>query len=698
MNKAIFLSPVLYNKREKVVFASFVHGTLIEIMKTYFKHIVVLFLFSLVIFGSSAKSTFAISNICPGEPTTLYWSSSNVSGSCAASALPSDCNFNVNPNTSGSSVITTSVSCNVSLSCDGTTPVTDSLSVNPNQPRCCGQWALSGSPTWNGSSCVAALPPTADITQLPAVVAYGGDRTSLILNAQNNQNGCYLFYQWGADTNPWHPDGSAAEPYDSLYLGVSPQYSLGPSGAPLPQSVAYQGLCYNGSNDYIWSNVTRTVVQPQVPTGLTSTCLNAAGTSAKVDWNPAANADLGYYLRIIFPAAQSCPGGWQRSGNTCYPNPDTFSATTYSFTTNPGQSYHVDVHGRNDYDYSSPASTDFTCQQATGNISVTPSVCNIATGASSCTVNAIWNTTNPFGGNSKVTTTNPVATPYTANSDGGIARPITISGPPASSLRTISLLAGDNTLLKSTTASAACTAGPTKWDTTNNVCADPQVLSASVNGMYFPPGTLRLSCNYPDSNYYKVVKSSDGSIVSQGVVSSAALIPVTLLTTDSYSIRCLHGSVSSIPTVIAYTATPPAPTISALNLLGGGTVSKGTKITLDWSILFPSNACTLTAYAVCTNGQTHCTAAQTVAAATLNTIINGSNTDSDDPSGSRLITTAITSIAPGHKDTDTPIVTVDWKGLGKKTFTVTNSTDFTLDCGGGQKVNKRVWVTTIKEQ
>jgi hypothetical protein len=187
------------------------------------------------------------------------------------------------------------------------------------------------------------------------------------------------------------------------------------------------------------------------------------------------------------------------------------------------------------------------------------------------------------------------------------------------------------------------------------------------------------------------------TIVQQGAYSGSPIsVPISVF--DNYKVTCSHGSVLSTPVTTVGYPSPPAPTISTLNLLGGGTVAKGTKIGLDWSILFPSNACTLTAYAVCTNGQAHCTAAQTSAAAALNAIISGSNTDSDDPSGARPITTAITTIAPGHKDTDTPIVLIDWKGLGKKTFTVTNSTDFTLDCGGGNKVNKRVWVTTLNEQ
>lgn len=117
-----------------------------------------------VIFLINTGSVSALSNICPGEPRTLNWSSSNVTGSCiTGNSIPS-CAFSVDPNTAQSSTIITSASCDVALTCDGVTD-TDTLSINPNQSRCCGNWDLTSQTSWNGTACVTPSTLSADITQ-----------------------------------------------------------------------------------------------------------------------------------------------------------------------------------------------------------------------------------------------------------------------------------------------------------------------------------------------------------------------------------------------------------------------------------------------------------------------------------------------------------------------------------------------------
>lgn len=148
------------------------HATLIPIMKQ------ISFVFILSLLLVLPHHSLAVTNVCPGEPQTLNWSSSNVGGSCVPSASIPSCSFSVVPNTTNSSVITTTQSCSVSLTCDGVT-ANDSITINPNQSRCCGNWALSGSSTWNGALgyCVPSGPAINTFTVSPTTVAYNSAAT-----------------------------------------------------------------------------------------------------------------------------------------------------------------------------------------------------------------------------------------------------------------------------------------------------------------------------------------------------------------------------------------------------------------------------------------------------------------------------------------------------------------------------------------
>ncbi len=145
------------------------------------------FVFSVFIFSVSIVNvSAALTNICPGEPTTLTWSTSNISGTCTGSANHASCSFSPGTNNTSSSVVNPTASCSVTLTCD-VIASSDSLTVNPNQSRCCGNWGLAGFPTWNGSSCVVAQPDlTADVAT-PATAVPGTNNTlsAVIRNVGN---------------------------------------------------------------------------------------------------------------------------------------------------------------------------------------------------------------------------------------------------------------------------------------------------------------------------------------------------------------------------------------------------------------------------------------------------------------------------------------------------------------------------------
>jgi hypothetical protein len=247
-----------------------------------------------------------------------------------------------------------------------------------------------------------------------------------------------------------------------------------------------------------------------------------------------------------------------------------------------------------------------------------------------------------------------------------------------------------------TTVTVSCAAGPANWDTVNGKCADPQVGSVVVTGDYYNnPGSLDFTCI--NSDRYQVIRDPSGVnvVISSGIYSGPKSVPVSI--EDNYQIVCKKGSVQATQTVIYHY---PAPSATISVDAYPKTISPGGKSTLSWSISFPVAACALTALPVCTNGI--CSQAQSQSATALNYIIATQQTDA--PLGnsgnggsltsalvSRSISSAIRNIAPGH-------TTTDFKALGQKSFTITNSADFVIDCGGGKRASTRVRVVNSNEQ
>jgi hypothetical protein len=509
----------------------------------------------------------------------------------------------------------------------------------------------------------------------PSRVPYGVGYSSLTLTTSGASR-CDLYYIWDGDSS-W------------TYAGSPPvNYTWGASGG-LGNTLTYGVACYNGATNGSWAQST-VIVQPQIPSSPVATCNNPQGTSATLSWGASANANWGYLLRIEVPASEACPAGWQRGGdgNTCYPNPDSYGPTSYTFNSTPNQFYSWWVHGLNNRTYSDNAvGTGFTCHTPSGTITLSSPSCAIATGASNCNINASWNVSYPFGGNvSTLVRDNPNRTDYTQDTATNV--PVTVYGPPTSSLTHLSLV-NSGVTLDSTTATASCAAGANNWDTINNMCADPQVPSASIIGQYYPPGTLNFTCS--GSDHYSVDLNGSSYIP---VTPYTGPVTVTNITTaGNYVIKCSHGSVTN-QVARAYASVPP-PAIVSLSV-SPSTLSKQDDVTVNWSTVFPTNACTLTAKVVCANNS--CTAAQIAEENNLNAILTATTTDANDPSGSRSVQTAITTVAPGHLDNSTPIITVDWKALGKKTLRILYTTDLTYWCSPTSKETKRIQVTKSMDQ
>jgi hypothetical protein len=240
-----------------------------------------------------------------------------------------------------------------------------------------------------------------------------------------------------------------------------------------------------------------------------------------------------------------------------------------------------------------------------------------------------------------------------------------------------------------TDVAVACAAG--SWDTVNSTCADPQVVSAVITDQHYPPGDIRLTCS--GALEYSVLKNGLPFIpVTAYPAPGPVVINDVVTATDNYTMNCIHGSVIDFD-VVLYDATLNPPSVDL-----GSTVTvvdPPSETTITWNVDNPTNSCTLTAAVVCANNA--CSPAQTAETAALNALLTGSNTDANDPNTSRPMLTAVRTPAPGHKDSDVPVIVADYKALGKKTIPIKYTTDITFDCNG-TKETKRIRVTKNEEQ
>lgn len=312
----------------------------------------------------------------------------------------------------------------------------------------------------------------------------------------------------------------------------------------------------------------------------------------------------------------------------------------------------------------------------TGSLSANPTSCQIATGASTCQTTLTWTTTNPQG-TSGITRDGTAGLLYSGNTSpvGGQSANIPFDADGSVTYR----LYNNAVELGFASVSVSCADG--SFDTVGRVCANPKVVSAIVGGLYYPPGTIVLTCSNATS--YSVTKGG-ASFVPVTTYTSPVSIPVSQ--EDNYVLKCIHGSVSD-QVARFYDATPDPAKVSIT--ISPVTIIKDGKITMSWKTQFPTNTCSLTAKVVCSNNA--CTASQTASQAVLDTILQTEKTDVNDPDTSRLISLAVKSVAPGHSNTD-------WLALGKKTLQISYTTDLTYSCGGTNKETKRVQVTKSELQ
>jgi hypothetical protein len=470
------------------------------------------------------------------------------------------------------------------------------------------------------------------------------------------------------------------------------QVATAPGGGGTVTDIAIPLMANLAAGDIIWGNTS--YIFSAAGTYSVRACADktSAGDLAGVVGESDENNNCGGWTDIVVTSGGSCSPGQYWNGFACVPctagnycegptPPIPCPPNTYcdGGNTPPGIPPKPPTPCPPATPFSPPGSTGVDqCVATTGTISAFPASCTVPTGGTTCTTNLTWTTVDPVG-ISAVTRNLPSGTVFTGNN--GTSQPTSVS---AEYPNVTYYLYNSAVELASTTVTATCAAGPGKWDTINAECADPQVSSATVVHDYGIGGPSSIDFTCLNSDSYSLFREL--TPFSSGVYAGAKSIGVSF--GGNYQLICKHGSVQSATTTLYFHAPPPpGPKVSVDAY--PKTIKSGAESTLTWIVQYPVPACVLTASPVCTGGS--CTPAQLAATAALNTIINASSTDLDDPSGSRRITTAVKTIAPGHE-------TTDYKALGKKTFKFINTTDLTVNCGVGKTATTRVRVTNVIEQ
>jgi hypothetical protein len=241
--------------------------------------------------------------------------------------------------------------------------------------------------TWNGSTCAAngvpvlSSPTATSVTQTSATL--GANVTSLGVPASITARGTC----WGTSNNPTTNCAAAS----GTTTGV---FTHSRTGLTPGTTYYYRGYATNATGTgYSPSSSFSTDAGNAVPTVTSPTASSITANSATLGANV---TSLGVPASIT--ARGTCWGTSNNPTTNCAAASGTstgaFSHTRTGLT--GGTTYYYRGYATNATGTGYSPSSSFTMGQMSGNLSGASS-CNIAQGASSCSVNLTWNTTNPIG-------------------------------------------------------------------------------------------------------------------------------------------------------------------------------------------------------------------------------------------------------------------------------------------------------------
>ena len=219
----------------------------------------------------------------------------------------------------------------------------------------------------------------------------------------------------------------------------------------------------------------------------------------------------------------------------------------------------------------------------------------------------------------------------------------------------------------------------------------PTVIDASLNPAC-SGGSPTITVGCVNSDYYEVRNSANAIIASANATNGV----VNLTGEDTYKVICKQGGSTGTASREVLRTYSASMCLTQANGFTATPVSlqSGGLSTLRWTITNPSASCTMTASPVCA-GSGACSQARVAETDAINAGIANETilTDANDPNN-------INGIIRSVKDsvqTEAYNNGVAGLGLGKKTFRLNYTTDFTVDCGGGALQKLRVLITNDNE-
>ncbi len=325
---------------------------------------------------------------------------------------------------------------------------------------------------------------------------------------------------------------------------------------------------------------------------------NGGGSVYNLSWTSTAPSPITvsispYYTSITnYPTISDNSIYWTTTGNpdSCTTSGSSPWSTAIIVPIASGNQYQGNYPGTGTYTYNITC-TKSGVSNATASITVpvsstplpsgtlTPASpsCTIASGASSCTVNLSWTTTNPIG--TSVLTSNTSNTgasaPNTTVSSGNSGTNVAVTVPYSSRVFT---LYNNSSLLATSNASASCVSGTT-WN--GSICAPNTPITVSISPYYTS------ITNYPtisDNSIYWTTTGNPDSCTTSGSSpwSTAVISPISGgmqyqgsypgVGTYTYNITCMKAGVlnaSASVSVAVSTAPPTQYTITVTRPVGG---------------------------------------------------------------------------------------------------------------------------------
>lgn len=214
------------------------------------------------------------------------------------------------------------------------------------------------------------------------------------------------------------------------------------------------------------------------------------------------------------------------------------------------------------------------------------------------------------------------------------------------------------------------------------ICGDPEIIDPILEDNNEVPGTITFSCD--NASTWSILRTEGPADGIFPIIDQPYTGPITqeVTTGGNYQVICSNGPVDDI-IIITY---DPEPLDSSMSLVATpATAKRGTISTLFWTIANPDNTCALTATPVYPSG-VGSDAGRDAAVAAINATLSDSSTrtDDNDPYGQVTLRNALRNERNGDN------------AVGKKSFTLEYTTDFTLTCQTTTK-KVRVNVTNVNE-